>query len=224
MTPIPPAERIAILNDYQAWVRQVRDLLREAVFADDPETRIDETFALIKSQKHYTPAAAKVLRSLEEKPVFRARMYLRRFIELFFAQMDLESRLGLMNDIVRDLISVYEERVRGERRAEAEQELNGLGHVDEPMGKAELTRSERQTKPTDGHARPLGRPRKHPDAKCRKALKQFSDLYAESNDATGAWNKVADNLDFGSGEAARKACERYQQAQRAQNTGQNGQK
>jgi hypothetical protein len=67
--------------------------------------------------------------------------------------------------------------------------------------------------------RPRGRPPKHPPAKCRKALKQFADLYAKSNDATGAWSTVADNLDFGSGEAARKACERYQQSQIS---GQNG--
>ncbi len=66
---------------------------------------------------------------------------------------------------------------------------------------------------------PRGRPRKHSDAKCKKAWKQFDDIYAESNDSTGAWNTVADNLDFPNGEAARKACERYRQSQ---NSGQNG--
>jgi hypothetical protein len=98
-----------------------------------------------------------------------------------------------------------------------EQRPNGPGKANGTGGKAR----KRVTKPTDENAKPRGRPRKHPDAKCKKALKQFTDLYAESSDATGAWNRVADNLDFGSGEAARKACERYQQAK---NAGQNGQK
>jgi hypothetical protein len=127
MRPIHPTDRIAILKDYQGWGQQVRDLVREAVFAGEPEEWNRDLLHWAQNHKPDEASSRRAFRSLCLKPVFGEQMYLEKFSELFFAQMQLEERLGLMNDVVRDLISVYEERVRGERRAEAEQELNGLG-------------------------------------------------------------------------------------------------
>ncbi len=107
--------------------------------------------------------------------------------------------------------------VRGDLQKHAQAPKgNGLGG--EPKMKAGTPRRKAAS---DDRPKQRGRPRKHTDAKCKKALMQFEDLYANSNDATGAWNTVAGNLDFKSGEAARKACERYEQSQ---HSGQNGQK
>ncbi len=103
---------------------------------------------------------------------------------------------------------------------EIEKAVAAIGRTPTEAAKAEQLKP-RARKANGARSKPRGRPRKHPDAKCKKAWKQFGDLYAKNNDAFGSWNTVADNLDFESGEAARKACERYRQSQVS---GQNGHK
>ncbi len=97
---------------------------------------------------------------------------------------------------------------------------NRPGQPSETGGADKNSQRERQVKKSSTvPQKARGRPRKYSDAICQKAGKQFDNLYAKSNDATGAWNTVADNLNFPSGEAARKAYERYRQSQLS---GQNG--
>ena len=106
---------------------------------------------------------------------------------------------------------------------ETEVKRNGHGQSSAPpAGAGKDSQRKLQAKKSNGvREKPRGRPRKYSDVKCKKALKQFGDLYAKNNDAFAAWHTVADNLDFPSGEAARKACERYRQSQLS---GQNGHK
>jgi len=100
------------------------------------------------------------------------------------------------------------------------QKRNGPGQAGETGGADKNSQRERQVKKSSTvPQKARGRPRKYSDAICQRAGKQFDNLYAKSNDATGAWNTVADNLYFPSGEAARKAYERYRQSQLS---GQNG--
>lgn len=108
--------------------------------------------------------------------------------------------------------------VAQELKAKAKPDEPGQGGKTAGTGKGSQ-RKPKAKKPKVVHGKPRGRPRRYSDAKCKKAWKQFEDHYVKSNDATAAWNEVADNLDFTSGEAARKACERYRQSHIS---GQNG--
>jgi len=112
MRPVPPGQRIVLLNDYQAWVKQVKELLREAVFAEESEVWNQDLLHLFQSHKPNEPFPQKAFRQLVDKPVFFELEYLTKFRALFLAQMELDQRLGLMSDIVLDLIRAYETRMR----------------------------------------------------------------------------------------------------------------
>lgn len=133
MRAIPPAERVAFLKDYQAWVRQVKELLREAVFADEAETWNQEMLDLFQRHKPGEPCPQEALSHLMKKPVFVEHLYFTRFNDLLLAQMELEQQLGLMLDIVLDLMKAHETRMQGERRLRIEQKQKRPSQVSEAL-------------------------------------------------------------------------------------------
>lgn len=115
--PIPVAERIALFNDYQAWMNRLKELLKEAVFADEPEIWNQALINLFQNYKPGESFPQKEFLYLVKKPVFFHHEYFRRFNHLFLPQMELEERFGLMIDIVLDLIKAYEARLRKKMKA-----------------------------------------------------------------------------------------------------------
>jgi hypothetical protein len=115
--PIPVAERMALFNDYQAWLNRLKELLREAVFADEPESWRQALIQLSDNLKPGDPFPQRDFQYLVRRHVFSECEYLLKFQELFLTQMELEERFGLMIDIVLDLINAYEARMRQKMKA-----------------------------------------------------------------------------------------------------------
>ena len=121
--PIPPTDRMALLNDYQAWMKQLKKLLREALFADDPESRNQALIDLFQQYKPGDPFPKTDFLYLVKKPVFCEHRYFLKFTDLFLAQWELEQRFCLMIDITLDLINAYKARMRKKSEVKTESKV-----------------------------------------------------------------------------------------------------
>lgn len=109
--PISSERRIALLEDYQSWMKQLKELLKEAIFAKEPESQANKLESFFKKYPNPdNPTTRQHFRHLVMKPVFSEYEYFFKFNDLFNAQMELEQQLGLMTTILLDWIATIEKR------------------------------------------------------------------------------------------------------------------
>lgn len=119
--PIPPAERIALFKDYQAWMKQLKELLREALFAQELESWKQDFISYFQNSTPDDPADGARFRHLVRKPVFSKYKYRLKFLDLFYAQLKLDQGYCLMIDIVIDWIDA-----RMQKKVETKKRGHGI--------------------------------------------------------------------------------------------------
>jgi hypothetical protein len=192
----PVAERHSLLKDYQSWVNQVADLLKEGLYALNYDKWVQRFVAIppgdaLSRKNGRLQLTETFLNVLGQRlKVLEPDLYLSKFNKLFLCQMQLEQRISLAIGITGDWIAFLIALRNRKRQAET-----GAG----------------KTKPKTKR----GRHKKYTSAMAKQMHDMYEQCYEKSNDAKGSWNAVAkfyviktrDGSDY-SGKAAEMACRR----------------